>query len=150
MKNDGVTDLPLKRETDRQRFSDALTEGRASNENGVYVDNQSPEDLERKGAIMILDDTGTAGAAVGTKGNEKGNIFGVFKNSSNPAQRASTALMVQAIAEGGNKLDCYAGKKNANGELHPSRGLSAMYARTGFIICLVLCYNSFRYSLSST
>ncbi|MBR3018712.1 MAG: hypothetical protein IKH57_16800 [Clostridia bacterium] len=85
MRNNGVTDLPLNRETDQQRFSSALTEGRASNANGVYVDNQSPEDLERKGAIMILGDNGKVGAAVGTVGEEKGNIFAVFKHKDSTA-----------------------------------------------------------------
>lgn len=133
MEKNGVTDLPLKGETDRQRFSSALAEGRASNENGVYVDNQSVEDLERKGAIMILSEDGLAGAAIGTKGNEEGNIFGVFKHKDSTANHASTALMIQAIAEGGNKLDCYAGKKGADGLVHPARGLARMYAQTGFV-----------------
>jgi len=133
LKEQGVTDLALRRETDRQRFSSALAEGRASNENGVYVDNQSPEDLERKGAVMILSEDGLAGAAIGTKDNENGNIFGVFKNAKSTAQYASTGLMVQAIAEGGTKLDCYAGKKSADGLVHPARGLAGMYAQTGFI-----------------
>ena len=115
----GVTDLHLREGQDQQRFSDALNAAKASNDHGAYVDAQSVEQLTEKGAKLIVSEDGLAGAAVATTGKEKGNIFAVFKDAKSTARGASAELLIQAIAEGGNKLDCYAGK------------LAAMYAKIG-------------------
>ena len=115
----GVTDLHLQEGQDQQRFSDALNAAKASNDHGAYVDAQSVEQLTEKGAKLIVSEDGLAGAAVATMGKEKGNIFAVFKDAKSTARGASAELLIQAIAEGGNKLDCYAGK------------LAAMYAKIG-------------------
>ena len=115
----GVTDLHLQQGQDQQRFSDALNAAKASNDHGAYVDAQSVEQLTEKGAKLIVSEDGLAGAAVATTGKEKGNIFAVFKDAKSTARGASAELLIQAIAEGGNKLDCYAGK------------LAAMYAKIG-------------------
>lgn len=115
----GVTDLHLQEGQDQQRFSDALNAAKASNDHGAYVDAQSVEQLTEKGAKLIVSEDGLAGAAVATTGKEKGNIFAVFKDAKSTARGASAELLIQAIAEGGNKLDCYAGK------------LAAMYAKIG-------------------
>lgn len=115
----GVTDLHLQEGQDQQRFSDALNAAKASNHHGAYVDAQSVEQLTEKGAKLIVSEDGLAGAAVATTGKEKGNIFAVFKDAKSTARGASAELLIQAIAEGGNKLDCYAGK------------LAAMYAKIG-------------------
>jgi hypothetical protein len=115
----GVTDLHLQEGRDQQRFSDALNVAKASNDHGAYVDAQSVEQLTEKGAKLIVSEDGLAGAAVATMGKEKGNIFAVFKDAKSTARGASAELLIQAIAEGGNKLDCYAGK------------LAAMYAKIG-------------------
>lgn len=129
LKRNNVTDMHLQRETDQGRFSSALADGKASNDHGAYVDNQSVDELTEKGAVMILSKNGLAGAAVGTVGKDAGNIFAVFKNRRSHARGASTSLMIQAIAEGGNKLDCFNG------------GLSKMYARTGFIPVARVAFN---------
>lgn len=115
----GVTDLHLQEGQDQQRFSDALNAAKASNDHGAYVDAQSVEQLTEKGAKLIVSEDGLAGAAVATTGKEKGNIFAVFKDAKSTARGASAELLIQAIADGGNKLDCYAGK------------LAAMYAKIG-------------------
>ena len=115
----GVTDLHLQEGQDQQRFSDALNAAKASNDHGAYVDAQSVEQMTEKGAKLIVSEDGLAGAAVATTGKEKGNIFAVFKDAKSTARGASAELLIQAIAEGGNKLDCYAGK------------LAAMYAKIG-------------------
>ena len=115
----GVTDLHLHEGQDQQRFSDALNAAKASNDHGAYVDAQSVEQLTEKGAKLIVSEDGLAGAAVATTGKEKGNIFAVFKDAKSTDRGASAELLIQAIAEGGNKLDCYAGK------------LAAMYAKIG-------------------
>ena len=129
LKKNGVTDMHLQLETDQARFSTALEEGKASNDHGLFVDNQSPEELQEKGAIMILSKNGLAGAAVGTVGKDKGNIFAVFKNKRSRAKYASAGLTIQAIGQGGNKLDCYDG------------GLRKMYSRTGFIPVARVAFN---------
>ena len=111
--------MHLQEGQDQQRFSDALNAAKASNDHGAYVDSQSVEQLTEKGAKLIVSEDGLAGAAVATTGKEKGNIFAVFKDAKSTARGASAELLIQAIAEGGNKLDCYAGK------------LAAMYAKIG-------------------
>ena len=111
--------MHLQEGQDQQRFSDALNAAKASNDHGAYVDAQSVEQLTEKGAKLIVSEDGLAGAAVATTGKEKGNIFAVFKDAKSTARGASAELLIQAIAEGGNKLDCYAGK------------LAAMYAKIG-------------------
>ena len=111
--------MHLQEGQDQQRFSDALNAAKASNDHGAYVDAQSVEQLTEKGAKLIVSEDGLAGAAGATTGKEKGNIFAVFKDAKSTARGASAELLIQAIAEGGNKLDCYAGK------------LAAMYAKIG-------------------
>lgn len=116
----GATNLNLQ-EADYGRFSSSLDEARESSPYGLFVDPQSVEDLTRKGAIVYLSNDGMAGVAVGTKGEEAGNIFGVFKNRNSDAEQAAASLVIYAIANGGNKLDCYDGK------------LRSLYASVGMI-----------------
>ncbi len=121
--------MHLQEETDQQRFSDALEKAKASNDHGAYVDSQSVKALEEKGAKMIVSEDGLAGAAVATEGKEAGNIFGVFKDKASRARSASAELIIQAIAQGGNKLDCYNGN------------LSDMYAKVGMIPVARVAFN---------
>ncbi len=124
-----VTDLHLQVENDQQRFSSALSDAKATNSHGAYVDAQSTDELNAKGAVMIISPDGLAGAAVATKGRDKGNIFGVFKNAKSTAKKASAELIIQAIAQGGNKLDCYDGD------------LSVMYSKVGMIPVARVAFN---------
>ncbi len=93
------------------------------------MDSQSVEALGEKGAKMIVSEDGLAGAAVATEGKEAGNIFGVFKDKGSRARSASAELIIQAIAQGGNKLDCYNGN------------LSDMYAKVGMIPVARVAFN---------
>lgn len=129
LRKNGVTDQPLFVVNDMQRFSYALDEAKASNDHGAYVDSQSVEDLQEKGAKLIMSEDGLSGAAVGTKGNEKGNIFGVFKSKQSKAKKASAQLMIQAVANGGTKLDCFDG------------GLRRMYSSVGFVPVARVAFN---------
>ena len=121
LKSKGASDLRLKYETDSQKFSDNLKSAKDSNTHGAYVDNQSTEELAEKGAIMITSASGLAGAAVGTTGSEKGNIFGVYKSKRSKAKKASAPLIISAVGNGGNKLDCFDGN------------LRTLYASVGFM-----------------
>ena len=118
----GVTELHLESsDADLQRFSHALDEGKAGNPRGAYVDAQSVEALQEKGAKTFLSPDGMAGVAIGTQGEENGNIFAVFKSNSSTAKGASAELVITALANGGNKLDNFDGK------------LSKFYSGLGFI-----------------
>lgn len=127
--NRGVTDMHLQEESNQERFSIALDEAKASSDHGAYVDPQSVEDLQEKGAKMIVAGDGLAGAAVGTKGKDAGNIFGVFKSKASQAKHASIELIIQAIAQGGNKLDCFDG------------ALRGMYQQTGMVPVARVAFN---------
>ena len=121
--------MHLQEESNQQRFSDALAAAKESNSHGAYVDGQSVEALSEKGAKMIVSEDGLAGAAVGTAGKEKGNIFAVFKDKRSSAKNASAELIIQAIAQGGNKLDCYNGT------------LSNMYQQMGMVPVARVAFN---------
>ena len=125
----GVTNQPLYMESDLERFSNALEEAKSSNDHGAYVDGQSVDSLKEKGAKIIMSEDGLSGAAVGTAGKEKGNIFGVFKSKQSNAKKASAQLMIQAVANGGNKLDCFDGN------------LRNIYSSVGFVPVARVAFN---------
>lgn len=116
-----ANDPNLKETKDYSAYSNALGNAKAANPFGAYVDAQSPEELEEKGAITLLSPDGMAGVSVGTKGSDAGNIFGVFNNPNGEVKKTMPFLMVNAIDKGGNKLDCFDGF------------LSRSYERFGFI-----------------
>ena len=85
-------------------FSKALAEGKASNPKGYMVDGKSVQELEESGAKCFLTEDGSAGVLV----TKDGDIEGVFKNSkTSKAKRVVYPLLLTAVANGGNKLDCY-------------------------------------------
>jgi len=120
----GATDLNLE-ETDYERFSSALNDAKSANEHGMFVDAQSVEDLQNKGAIVLMSPDGMAGVAI----SKDGDIVGVFKNPNSKSSQASASLIINAIAHGGNKLDCYDGK------------LTEMYSRVGMIPVARVAWN---------
>ena len=126
LKAKGVTSTALHEETDPQRFSSSLDAARATNPYRLFVDPQSPADLEEKGAIMLSSADGKIVGAVGTKGIYEGDIFAVCKDPSSRARNASRSIIIHAIAQGGTKLDCYNGT-----ERNP--GLPGMYSSVGMI-----------------
>lgn len=103
---------------DRAAFSDALNAARtADTRNGWAVSPKSVEELSAPGMRTFMSDGNYAGFAV----TESGDIEGVFSNKSAGAPNGVTrSMMPQAIAAGGNKLDCY------------GIGLVKLYSKYGF------------------
>ena len=91
----------------------------------LFVDPQSVEALEEKGAITFVGADGSV-AAIGTKDKWAGDIFGVCKGAKSTARKAGVSLIVQSIAAGGNKLDCY-------GSVPGKQGLPGLYSSVGMI-----------------
>lgn len=128
----GTPNLGLRETTDYEAFSKALDEARTANRNGAMVDPQSVEELTEHGAKTFLNEDGTAGVAV----ERDGNIVGVFKNPSNRTRKAAQDLLLNAIANGGDHLDCYV----LQPEVSPSN-LGDIYAQLGFEPVAYLRFN---------
>lgn len=89
--------------SDPQRFSKALDESIAANKHGLMVSPKSVEELQQPGTITFMGEDGLSGALV----TADGDIEAVFKNPASKTKRASTQLLITAVENGGNKLDCY-------------------------------------------
>ena len=96
------------------------------------VDPQSVKELTEHGAKTFLNADGTAGVAV----ESDGNIVGVFKNPSNRTRKAAFDLLLNAIANGGDHLDCYV----LQPEVSPTN-LGGIYAQLGFEPVAYLRFN---------
>lgn len=127
-----VPDLGLRETADYEAFSKALDAARTANRNGAMVDPQSVEELTEHGAKTFLNGDGTAGVAV----ERDGNIVGVFKNSSNRTRKAAQDLLLNAIAEGGDHLDCYVLQPEVS-----QSNLGDIYAQLGFEPVAYLRFN---------
>ena len=130
----GVTSTSLHEETDPQRFSSILDAARENNKYKMFVDPQSPAELEEKGAIMLSSKDGLIMGAVGTNGIYNGDIFAVCKSPKSKAANASRSIIIHAIAQGGNKLDCYNGTPE-------NAGLPRMYSSVGMIPVARVAFN---------
>lgn len=97
----GVTDFGIRETADHQAFSNALEAAKASNKNGASVDSKTLEELQ--GAVTFMSKDGMAGGAV----EPNGNITAVFKNSNSQGKHAGVDIAFQAVAHGGDRLDCY-------------------------------------------
>lgn len=128
----GAPDLGLRGTTDYETFSKALDAARTANRNGAMVDPQSVKELTEHGAKTFLNADGTAGVAV----ESDGNIVGVFKNPSNHTRKAAFDLLLNAIANGGDHLDCYV----LQPEVSPTN-LGGIYAQLGFEPVAYLRFN---------
>lgn len=128
----GTPDLGLRETTDYEAFSKALDAARTANRNGAMVDPQSVEELTEHGAKTFLNADGTAGVAV----ERDGNIVGVFKNPSNRTRKAAQDLLLNAIAEGGDHLDCYVLQPEVS-----QSNLGDIYAQLGFEPVAYLRFN---------
>ncbi len=128
----GTPDLGLRETTDYDAFSKALDDARTANRNGAMVDPQSVEELTEHGAKTFLNADGTAGVAV----EHDGNIVGVFKNPSNHTRKTAFDLLLNAIANGGDHLDCYV----LQPEVSPTN-LGGIYAQLGFEPVAYLRFN---------
>lgn len=104
-------------DADKAAFSSALDEARnADVKNGWCVTPQPVSSLQGKRTYMDAD--GTIGFVIA----DGGDIEGVFKNNQrNHTRFAMNGVIPQAIAEGGEKLDCY------------GEGLVKLYENYGFI-----------------
>ena len=127
-----VPDLGLRETADYEAFSKALDAARTANRNGAMVDPQSVEELTEHGAKTFLNEDGTAGVAV----ERDGNIVGVFKNPSNRTRKAAQDLLLNAIAEGGDHLDCYVLQPEVS-----QSNLGDIYAQLGFEPVAYLRFN---------
>lgn len=127
-----VPNLDLRETTDYETFSKALDAARTANRNGAMVDPQSVKELTEHGAKTFLNADGTAGVAV----ESDGNIVGVFKNPSNHTRKAAFDLLLNAIANGGDHLDCYV----LQPEVSPTN-LGGIYAQLGFEPVAYLRFN---------
>lgn len=128
----GTPDLGLRETTDYEAFSKALDAARTANRNGAMVDPQSVEELTEHGAKTFLNEDGTAGVAV----ERDGNIVGVFKNPSNRTRKAAQDLLLNAIAKGGDHLDCYVLQPEVS-----QSNLGDIYAQLGFEPVAYLRFN---------
>lgn len=104
MNQRGIVDFGLRESTgDNASFSRALDVAKASNPHGAFVDSQSAENLNAEGTRTFMSPDGMAGAAV----KQDGDIVGVFKNSTDRRKGAVGDLIITALSNGGDKLDCY-------------------------------------------
>ncbi len=127
-----VPNLDLRETTDYQTYSEALDAARTANRNGAMVDPQSTEELTEHGARTFLNADNTAGVAV----ESDGNIVGVFKNPSNHTRKAAFDLLLNAIANGGDHLDCYVLQPEVS-----RSNLGNIYAQLGFEPVAYLRFN---------
>lgn len=128
----GVPDLGLSETTDYAAYSQALDAARTANRNGAMVDPQSVDGLTESGARTFLNGDGTAGVAV----ENDGNIVGVFKHPSNPTSRSAADLLLNALANGGNHLDCYVLQPGVS-----ASNLGRIYSQLGFEPVAYLRFN---------
>ena len=97
-------------------FFDALKQAKDKTEHGPYVELKSPE--EYAGMKLFLTEGGHSGVAV----TPDGDIVSLFNNKQESGvRRGSTQLLLNALSEGGKKLDNYDGN------------LSDIYEQHGFI-----------------
>ena len=100
----GATPLELTDTTgDPQLFSSALEQARQTNPHGLMVSGKSVEELTQPGTVTFMSRDGLAGALV----TADGDIEAVFKNPQSSAKGAASSLLLNAINNGGTKLDCY-------------------------------------------
>lgn len=132
----GITDVSATPEV----YVQALDAAKAARPNdGHQVSAHSVEDITEHGLRPFLAGDGLAGFAV----ELNGNITGVFKNPESKQHRVLDDMMLTAIQEGGDRLDCYAGDLfNAEASNKQRIGpLVNKYARYGFEPVAVVKYN---------
>lgn len=113
----GATPLELTDTTgDPQLFSSALEQARQMNPHGLMVSGKSVEELTQPGTVTFMSRDGLAGALV----TGDGDIEAVFKNPQSSAKGAGSSLLLNAVNNGGTKLDCY------------GEDLVALYNKHGF------------------
>lgn len=116
--NTGATPLELRDTTsDPQLFSSSLEAARQDNPHGLMVSGKSVEELSQPGTVTFMSPDNMTGALV----TADGDIEAVFKNPKSTAKGAGSSLLLNAINNGGTKLDCY------------GEDLVALYTKHGFV-----------------
>lgn len=117
IKRSGATPMELVDTTGNpQFFSFALEQARQTNPNGLMVSGKTVEELSQPGTVTFMSKDGLAGALV----TADGDIEAVFKKPRSNARGAGSSLLLNAVNNGGTKLDCY------------GDGLVYLYNRHGF------------------
>ena len=112
----GIDPVNFQSGVDATAFYNAIVEAKTGNDHGAYVTAYDAGNYQ--GYKLFLSDDSGAGVAV----KPDGDIISVFKNpQKTKKRRAVSSLLVEAIGNGGEKLDNFDG------------GLSGMYADHGFI-----------------
>ena len=113
---------------DNAAFSYALAAARTADQrNGWAVTPKSVQELKESGARSYMDTNGSTGFAIAPDGD----IEAVFANKAAGAPKGSTKSTIpQAIALGGNKLDCY------------GHNLVDIYSKYGFEPVARVAFNS--------
>lgn len=123
----GATPLELRDTTsDPQLFSSALDEAIRKNSHGLMVSPKTVEELSSPGTRTFMSADNMAGALV----TADGDIEAVFKIPQSTAKQAATSLIITAVENGGNKLDCY------------GKGLVKTYNQRGFEAVAKIPFNA--------
>ena len=117
--NVGLTDSSA----DNAAFCASLDAAKKSNPFGAFVDSHTPEELDSSRAKTLLSGNRKAGVAV----EQNGNITGVFKDGTYLERGVARDLLISAIANGGDRLDCYVDTG------HSRSSLLTKYTALGFI-----------------
>lgn len=122
-------------------FVQALADAKAARpEDGHQVSPKEVTDITEGGMRPFLTSDQLAGFGI----DPNGNITGVFKNPASKLRRVMDDMMLTAIQEGGDRLDCYAGDL-FNTEASASQRVGTLvnkYAKYGFEPVAVVKYNA--------
>jgi hypothetical protein len=110
----GISTPLIEETTDIDRFTQAITEGKASTKFGAQVSILSPEDYAN--ARLFLTPDGKAGFAI-LNGNE---LVSLFNHRDSPYRGVSASLVMLGVQEGGRKWENF------------DTYLSKIYKRLGF------------------
>ena len=117
LNNSGVTDNEFRdTSSNPELFSFALEEGKKNNKNGIMVDSHTAQDLRDGNVRTFLSKDNNAGGAI----EADGNIIAVFKNKQSASKQAGADIIITALENGGDRLDCY------------GKDLVRIYSKLGF------------------
>lgn len=117
LNNSGVTDNEFRdTSSNPELFSFALEEGKKNNKNGIMVDSHTAQDLRDGNVRTFLSKDNNAGGAI----EADGNIIAVFKNKQSASKQAGADIIMTALENGGDRLDCY------------GKDLVRIYSKLGF------------------
>jgi hypothetical protein len=106
-----------------KEFHSAIAAAKANNDHGAFVDLHDEEDYKKD--KLLLSPGGGSGCAI----ESNGNIVSAFKDPKSNEQGAMHHILINALKNGGDRLDCYDGF------------LPKAYAQHGFIPVARLKFN---------